>query len=162
GLCVLAYQRGDLDGARHSWEEALAIAEEIGALPLEAVLESHLGEVARALGNQAEARTRFERSHAIARDLDDRRLCSEAIRHLGLLELSGGDTARAHELCDRALGIAEQAGIRVDVGRALLALGEVHASTLFDGTGTEARTAEDYFQRGVALFREIGNEAELA
>ncbi len=162
GLGVLAYQRGDLEGARRAWEEALAIAEEIGALPVEAVLESHLGEVARAVGNLGEARTRFERSHAIARDLDDRRLCSEAIRNLGLLELQGGNTPKARELCDRALEIAEQAGIRVDVGRALLALGEVHALTLFDDTGAEARAAEEYFQKGVALFRQIGNEAELA
>jgi tetratricopeptide (TPR) repeat protein len=162
GLGVLAYQRGDLDGARREWEEALAIVEEIGALPLEAVLESHLGEVARALGNTDEARGRFERSSQVARDLDDRRLVSEATRNLGLLELAGGNTAIALDLCGKALEIAEQAGIRVDVGRALLSLGEVHAQTLFDDTGVAAQKAEEFFQKGVALFREIGNEAELA
>jgi len=58
--------------------------------------------------------------------------------------------------------LAELAGIRVDVGRALLALGEVHASTLFDDTGHGSRAADEFFRRGVELFREIGNEAELA
>jgi tetratricopeptide (TPR) repeat protein len=162
GLGVLAFQRGDLEGARREWEQALRIAEEIGALPLEAMLESHLGEVARTTGNLVEARTRFERSAQVARDLDHRRLLSEATRHLGLIELAGGDTQKALELCEQAFDIAQTAGIRVDVGRALLALGEVHALTLFDGTGAEAQKAEDFFQRGVALFREIGNDAELA
>jgi tetratricopeptide (TPR) repeat protein len=162
GLGVLAYQRGDLDDARREWEAALRICEEIGLLPLEAVVEGHLGEVARSLGNVAEARTRFERSTEVARDLDDRRLLSEATRNLGLIELAGGDAEKAKTLCSEALTIAEAAGIRVDVGRALLALGEVHALTLFDDTGAEQKAAEDFFTRGVALFREIGNEAELA
>ncbi|MSP60662.1 MAG: tetratricopeptide repeat protein [Myxococcales bacterium] len=162
GLGILAFQRGDLDGARREWEEALGIAEEIGALPLQALLEGHLGDVARAAGNLPEARTRFERSESIACDLDDRRLRSEATRNLGLIELAGGDNRKALELCEKALEIAETAGIRVDVGRGLLSLGEVHAVTLFDDTGHANKRAEDYFLRGVALFREIGNEAELA
>src|SRR5262249_10243326 len=73
-----------------------------------------------------------------------------------------GNPERALGRCETALDIAEAAGIRVDVGRALLALGAAHAATLFDDTGNAAERAEDYFRRGVALFREIGNEAELA
>ncbi len=38
----------------------------------------------------------------------------------------------------------------------------MHAATLFDDTGHGERLAEDFFTRGVELFREIGNEAELA
>jgi hypothetical protein len=38
----------------------------------------------------------------------------------------------------------------------------VHASTLFDDTGHGSRAADEFFRRGVELFREIGNEAELA
>ncbi len=161
GLGVLAFQRGDFDGARHEWEEALSIAEQTGALPLAAVLESHLGEVAKALGNLAEARVRFDRCLQLAHDLDDRRISSEATRHMGMIELAGGNSDKARELCERALAIADQAGIRVDVGRAFLALGEVYSSTLFDGSGAPAPEAESYFQRGVDLFREIGNDAEL-
>ncbi len=162
GLGVLAFQRGDLDGARQQWEEALHVAEEIGAAPLVAAVEVHLGELARALGSLGEARTRLERAATIANDLDDRRLRSEAVRNLGLLELAGGGTAKAIDLCEQALAIAEGAGIPVDVGRALVALGEANAVTLFDDTGGINRKAEDYFLRGVATFREIGNHAELA
>ena len=123
---------------------------------------SHLGETARVDGSRAEARTRFEAALALATDLDDKHLLAETERLIGLVDLESGDPKVAYERCVRALEIAESAGIRVDVGRALLALGEVHAATLFDDTGHGEKAAEDYFSRGVALFREIGNEAELA
>jgi tetratricopeptide (TPR) repeat protein len=162
GLGVLSFQRGDLEGARAHWEVALGIAERIGALPLQALLLNHLGEAARAADHRGEARTRFEAAEALARDLDQRRLVAEALHNLGLLDLAEGDARLALERCGKALEIAEAAGIRVDVGRALLALGEIHASTLFDDTQAGANQADDYFQRGVDLFREIRNEAELA
>jgi tetratricopeptide (TPR) repeat protein len=159
---VLAFQRGQVEEARRIWETALGEAERIGALPLQALVLSHLGEAARVQGHRAEARTRFEAALALATDLDDKHLLCETDRLLGLVDLEGGDPKRAYERCAAALGVAESAGIRVDVGRALLALGEVHAATLFDDTGHGAQQAEDYFSRGVALFREIGNDAELA
>src|SRR5207244_5266175 len=48
-----------------------------------------------------------------------------------------------------------------DAGRALIALGEIHAQTLFHDQGEGGGGAEAYFRRAVDLFREIGNEAEL-
>jgi tetratricopeptide (TPR) repeat protein len=162
GLGVLAFQRGDTDGGRKAWQEGLQLAESIGALPLQALLLNHLGEAARSLGKTPEARMRFEEAEAIARDIDDKRLHSESLRNLGLLDLNQGDTRRALERCQQALDIATTAGIRVDIGRALLALGEVEGSTLFDdASGHGPGKAEDYFSRGVGLFREIGNDAEL-
>jgi tetratricopeptide (TPR) repeat protein len=162
GLGMIRFQRSDVDGARRDWEQALELAESIGALPLQARLMNHLGEAARVLGHRGEARTRFEAAEALARDVDDRRVRSEALRNLGLLDLAAGDAASSHARCQQALDIAQAAGIRVDVGRALLALGEVHAATLFDDGVASAKQAEDYFRRGVELFREIGNDAELA
>jgi tetratricopeptide (TPR) repeat protein len=162
GLGMIAFLRGDADGARREWEAALALAETVGALPLEARLLLRLGEAARALKHGGEARTRFDAAETLAREVDDRRVLCEAMRNLGLIDLDDGDTRRARERCTQALEIADRAGIRVDVGRALLALGEVHAATLFDDTGHGALVAEDFFRRGVELFREIGNDAELA
>jgi tetratricopeptide (TPR) repeat protein len=161
-LGVLAFQRGDIDGAHKIWEAALAEAERIGALPLQALLLSQLGEAARLNGQRGEARTRFDAALALARDLDDKRILSQTERHLGLLLVESGDPKVALDHCELSLELADAAGIRVDVGRALIALGQVHAATLFDDTGDGERRAEDYFSRGVELFREIGNEAELA
>lgn len=161
-LGVLAFQRGDVATARPTWERALAGAERAGDLPLQALLLYHLGEAARAEGHRGEARKRFEAAEALARDLEDRRLISHATRAQGLIDLAEGDHPRARERCEASLTIAQAAGIRVDEGRALLALGECHAATLFDDTGAGAQQAEEYFRRCVTLFREIGNEAELA
>ncbi len=163
-LAVLAFDRGDREGARRGWEKALAEAEEIGALPLQALALNNLGELALVEGKQEEARRRLEETVGLAKDLDDRRLMSEAIRNLGLLELEGGNANRAKELTTQALQIAESSGLRDYVGRALLALGEVHAATLFDETdyGSHPPAAEEYFTRGIELFRQVGNESELA
>jgi tetratricopeptide (TPR) repeat protein len=160
GLGMIAFQRGEIETAKREWESALSGAESIGAIPLQAQLLLHLGEAALEIGSRGEARTRFEAAETLARDIDERRLLSESLRHLGLLDLTTGDSARARERCMKALEIAEAAGIRVDVGRALLSLGEVHAATLFGGES--AHEAESWFEKGVQLFREIGNEAELA
>jgi tetratricopeptide (TPR) repeat protein len=165
-LAVLAFERGDKDGARNGWEEALAEAEDIGALPLQALALNNLGELALVEGKLEEARRRLEETISIAKDLDERLLLSEATRNLGLLELEGGNSGLAHELTTRALEIAESSGLRDYVGRALLALAEVHAATLFDADEangeTGSKAADDFFTRGVELFRQMGNEGELA
>ncbi|HKA89390.1 MAG TPA: tetratricopeptide repeat protein [Haliangiales bacterium] len=161
-LASISLEKGDLAAARRGWEEALADAERIGALPLQALVLAKLGEVALSQGKTEEARRRLEEASTLARELDDRRLLSESARSLGLLELELGNAPRARELCAKALEIAEMAGLRDQVGRALLALGEVHAATLFDEAKGDAGLAEDYFRRGVEIFRQLGNHTELA
>ena len=161
-LASISFERRDLGAARRGWEEALAEAERIGALPLQGLVLCRLGEVALAQGKTEEARRRLEEASSLARELDDRRLLTEAARSLGLLELELGHSPRAHELCARALEVAELAGLRDHVGRALLALGEVHAQTLFDETKNDAPKAEDFFRRGVDIFRQLGNQSDLA
>lgn len=161
GLGALSFQRGEFERAHACWEEGLSLAEEVGALPQVAILEGHLGEVAREAGNQVEARRRFERSEAAARDLGDKRLLSEALRNLGSLELGNAEIDKARELAQRSFELADAAGIKVDVGRALIMLGECEAQTLFHDQGDGQASAEEYFQRAVDLFRGIGNEAEL-
>ncbi len=159
---VLGYQRGDVQAARRHWEEALALSEEIGATPLQMALLCHLGEALMAQGSLPDAEAHFRKAQGLARDLSDRRLLSESTRALGLLALRRGNPKEALQLCQEALTLAESAGVRVDVGRSLLSLGEVHAATLFDASSDGKPAALDYLRRGVALFREIGNDAELA
>ncbi len=162
GLAMLEFQRGAVEVAHQEWVEALSVVEKIGALPMQAVLLSHLGEAAFYLGHLGEARSRFDLAEQLARDLDDKRLVSEALRNLGLVDLQEGDRVRSMERCRQALEIATSAGIRVDVGRALLALGQVYSATLFDESSLGVDRAETFFRKGVSLFREIGNDAELA
>ena len=145
------------------WEAALAEAERIGACRCRRCCCRTSARRRASNGQRGEARTRFDAAQALARDLDDKRLLSQTRappRPARARERRSPSAALEH--CEQALELAEAAGIRVDVGRALLALGEVHAATLFDDTGDGERSAEDFFTRGVELFREIGNEAELA
>ncbi|MEK6607011.1 MAG: tetratricopeptide repeat protein [Myxococcota bacterium] len=163
-LGVLQQERGELGEAFALLEDALREAEAIGAQPLQALLLTNLGDLAVQRGATAEARQRLEQALALGRDLGSRRILSAAHRSMGLLELKEGRLARARESCEAALRIAEVGGIREFVGRALLALGEVEAATLFDAAGggeDHARLAQGYMSRAVDLFREIRNDAEL-
>ena len=168
-LAVLSFERGDHDEARRGWEQALSEAEDIGALPLQALALSNLGELALATDRGEEARHRLEEALELAEDIDDRRLQIEATRNLALLESRAGDAVRARELALHAHEIAASARLREQEGRALLTLGEIFGGALFDAgnpdglaSGDEEPTAVGYFEKGLELLREIGNEAELA
>lgn len=159
----LRFSRGDVDGARLLWQEALEISEHIGALPLQGRLLSHLGRTALERGNLGEARRFLDEAMTLGRDLDDRLIMADTTRNLGLLEMKSGNLQIAKTLCRTALDLAERTGHRDHVGRALLALGEVHSQVLLGGgTGGETSEAEGYFQRGVEVFRTLGARAELA
>ena len=169
-LAVISFEHGDYGEARQGWQQALSEAEEIGALPLQALALANLGELAMIEGNQDEARRRLEDALELASEIDERRLQSEAIRNLALLENQVGRRERARDLAKRGHEIAANAGLRDNEGRALLTLGEVYAGSLFDAEQTDQETleasdtpaADDYFQRGITLLREIDNQAELA
>jgi tetratricopeptide (TPR) repeat protein len=170
-LGALSFDHGDLDKAFATWEDGLRIAEDIGAIPTEVMLRIHLGELLLQSDRLPEARKHLEEAMALAQDIDEKRQQSEAARNLGLIALKQGRTDEAHQLTRRALDLAEPAGFRQEAGRALLAIAEVRlkatgarsgASTsgLIDTAG--AAPAETYFLRAVELFREVGNETELA
>jgi tetratricopeptide (TPR) repeat protein len=163
-LGIIAAERGDFEAARREWEQALRIAREIGSLPMQSMLLNNLGEVAVAQQNLAEARRTLEEALGLAREIDDKRVLVDALRNLGLCELRAGQFERARVMCEEALELARKAKLRDFEGRALVALGEVFATTLFDDTGRGQRngSAEQFFSRGIEIYREIGNEAELA
>ena len=81
---------------------------------------------------------------------------------MGLLLLSRGQHKAALESCQKALDQAQRNGMRHEIARALLALGQVHAATPFDETVEGAHPAWECFRRSVTLLREVGDQAELA
>jgi len=88
---------------------------------------------------------------------------ADGLRNLGLLELQEGQPDKARSLVSESLEVARAAGMREYEGRALLALGEVHAATLFDDTGKDpTEEAKQHFAEAVEVFRELDNQAELA
>ncbi len=167
-LAVLAYDVGELADARAGWMAALTEAEEIGALPYAAMVLTNLGELALEEGKLEEARSRLEDALEIIEDIEDRQLESECARHLALLENQLGKVGLARELAERALAVATHAGLKEKEGQALLALGKVLSTSLYDADSTEVMEtpgespAESFFRRGLAVLGGIGNDAASA
>lgn len=163
-IAVIDYERGDLAQARAGWVQALSEAGAIGALPLSALALSNLGELALSENDYDEARRRLEEALTIATDIDDRRLQAEVKRNLALVESALGHTSEAVSLAHRSLQAAAAAGLRDCEARALICLGCVLSRSIFvsgsQGAGPE--NALGYFERGLAMLRELGNASELA
>lgn len=162
-LAALAYERGELESARETWETALAEAERIGAPPLQLILLNNLGEVATKANKSQDARQRLEQALALATEIDDQRSYMDVLRNLSLLELLDGSTDRARRYARECLNLARRAHLPEMVGKAQMALAEIHAQTLFDASAPSgASGAEGYFKQAIKVFRDMGNEAELA
>jgi tetratricopeptide (TPR) repeat protein len=162
-LAALAYERGSLDEARETWESALAEADRIGAVPLSLILLNNLGEVAIKDNKAAEARERLEQALALATEIDDQRSYIDILRNLALLELLEGRPDRARRYARECLNLARRGHLPEMVGKAQIALAEIAAQTLFDASAeNDTANAEGYFEQAIKVFREMGNEAELA
>ena len=159
---MVALIRGDVQQARSRFEEALTLCEPLGKSPLLASILCHLGEALSVEGMLGEAESRLHQARELAHRLSDRRALSEIKRLLGVICLRRGDQPGALSYCQKALDQAQQTGLRHEISRALLSLGEAHAATLFDVSSEGEHPAWDCFRRAVALLREVGDEAELA
>ena len=165
GLGVLAFQRGDIDGAHAHLGGGARRGRAHRRAAAAGAAACRTSARRRALGSQrGEARTRFDAALALARDLDDKRILSRDRAPPRPARCSRAATPRARSsTASAALEIAETAGIRVDVGRALVALGRgARRDAVRRHRPRRAAAPRSFFERGVTLFREIGNEAELA
>ena len=154
--------RGLLPAARTRFEQGIALIEPFARSPLRAVLLCRLGEVLLQQGHTDEAEAQLQTARELAIRLSARRALAEIQRLLGLVLLRRGQHKAALDCCQKALDQAQKNGVRHEIARALLVLGEVHAATLFDETVEGAHPAWDCFRRSVALLREVGDQAELA
>ena len=154
--------RGDAATARGRFEQGLASVEKLPGNPLLAPLHCRLGEVNLETGQIDEAERQLQLAREHAQRSSDRRVLSEVKRLLAFVYLRRDDQKRALEASQKALDYAQKSGVRHAIARALLALGEVHASTLFDETVEGQHPAWDCFRRSVTLLREVGDQAELA
>ena len=165
-LAALAFELGDVAEARTGWLAVLPEAEGIGALPLSALILCNLGEVALVDGKLEEARSRLDNALEIIEDIDDRGLESEACRHLATLEKLQGRPQAARELAERALDVAKKSGQREREAQALLTLGDVLSTSLYDATdhADGADTTLDAsvaYAKAIEVLHAIGNEAQL-
>jgi tetratricopeptide (TPR) repeat protein len=159
-LGTVAQDQGDFQSALSMFEEALSVAREIGDRNKIALVLTNLGEVHRTMGKANEAVAALREAVDTCEDLNDRLGIAEALRALGMAYMQKNEITKARESISRAVDIFAAARSKVHLGSALRTLGEITAG---GGWGREhASKARDYFQRSIAIFREIGNELELA
>jgi tetratricopeptide (TPR) repeat protein len=164
-LAALSFELGELADARAGWLATLPEAEAIGALPLSALILTNLGEVALAENKLDEARSRLENALDLIESIEDRGLETVCCRHLAALEKSQGGAVAAREFAERALAVAQKAGLREHEAQAYMALGDVLSASIHDEEATETGAlapAAVAFGAAVEVLANLGNEAALA
>jgi tetratricopeptide (TPR) repeat protein len=132
------------------FERAVALYHRLGNVPGEAEAYFWVGcyhQVIR--GDGAAALPALQRSYALAADPVTR---SYAIRHLGFHALEQGRLDLARQRFEESLALRREAGYRLGIGAAILALAELatveedldRARDLLDEAATEAREAGAY------------------
>lgn len=162
-LGVILAERGDLEDAIALWKEATEVGREIGDRMLEGVLMNNMGEIACLLGRLDDATEYLGAAEVICEECAEQRLLFDVMRNRGLLELRRDDAAKALELIEQSLALAERLDSRALEGIALRSLGQVHAHRLVGADRPEEHLteAERSFQKAIDILEEVGQEAEL-
>jgi tetratricopeptide (TPR) repeat protein len=141
---------GDNQRAIDLFEQALAIARDLGDRKGEGVWLGSLANVYGDLGDTRRAIDLFEQALAIARDLGDRVGEAKRLGNLGATYASLGETRRAIDFTEQALAIARDLGDRGSEGAWLGNLGATYASL------GETRRAIDLTEQALAIARDLG------
>ncbi|MCS6797614.1 MAG: tetratricopeptide repeat protein [Myxococcota bacterium] len=160
-LGIFAFERGDIAAAIERWEQALQGARSVGDGRTQCFLHNNVGEALARDGRLEEARARLLEARRLAESLGDLRAATEVERNLGLVLMRLGDEASEATLRN-ALALATQYGGREAIALAHRALGDLRARTLFDASGDVDRRAEDSYLASIDIFRELGNDKEVA
>jgi predicted ATPase/DNA-binding SARP family transcriptional activator/Tfp pilus assembly protein PilF len=110
-LGSIAFMQGDHDRARALYEEALALALELGDMYTIAGALGWLGLIARREGEEALARSRLEESLSIARAAGEEGMVVVFLWALGTLACDRGDLTLARDLQAESLRTAWEFGI---------------------------------------------------
>jgi len=152
---------GETRRAIELYEQALAIAREIGDRRSEATWVGNLGNCYAELGETRRAIELYKQALAIAREIGDRSGESNQVGNLGTRYAELGETRRAIELYEQALAIAREIGDRRSESLILNNQGEANADL---GAWEQAARASE---QGVEIADEIGlaqgsNEGRLS
>jgi predicted ATPase/DNA-binding SARP family transcriptional activator len=107
---LLRQDQGDYPGADLAFEEALADAEHLGNLELQAAARCDRAIVAWRRGDLASARTLLEQAIAVYREGGHEARLAGTLGNLGNIVRDGGDPQAAHARFDEALVLAERLG----------------------------------------------------
>ena len=132
GAGVLLGERGEWAAARARFEQALAVAREIGDRQRTAIALSNLGNISLNEGDLDAAYPLYREALGIYEQLDEHVWQAVALENLGLVELARGERERAIATFERGLACAEAeeatheaASVSIPLARARLAGGEL-------------------------------------
>ncbi len=145
------YSLGQVGRAIDCYQQALAIAREIGNRQDEGVWLGNLGLTYADLGQVAHAIDHHQQALAIAKETGNRRSEGSQLGNLGLAYADLGQVERAIDHQQQALAIAKEIGDRRGEGNRLGALGSAYAAL------GQVERAIDHQQQALAIAKEIGD-----
>jgi predicted ATPase/class 3 adenylate cyclase len=152
----LAYWQEDMPATRRAYEEALAIARDLGDRTAQAEGIYNLAYVPAYEGKLADAVKLFEESRAMFENLGIRRGVADAHWVLGILARLEGDLSRSRELAEESLRLHREAGDRFGATDALHTLGRTALAQ------ADLATAATSFLEALDNDEEIGNRTGVA
>jgi predicted ATPase/uncharacterized protein HemY/DNA-binding XRE family transcriptional regulator len=151
---ALLFKLAEYSRAAEITKQALTLNRQIGNVAGEAVALNNLGEIQIILGEYERAVAVLEESLAIWRTLADPGL--SALNNLSIALRYMGDPTKARASTTEGLAIAQRMGARLEQANLFLNLGDLACD---DG---EFDNAERYYEHGLAIYREIGEERWIA
>jgi non-specific serine/threonine protein kinase len=155
-VALLAYYRGDLDGAAALWRENLPLLKEHEDRTGVAFAQSGLGLVAYWHGDYRMARQQLEEGLALSRIAGDKRYVSIALNGLAKVMGALGEPARALALFREGLSLRKEMGARRGISESLEGL----AGMAVGAQGDHQRAAR-LFGAAAALRQAIGAPVPL-
>lgn len=151
----LAQLRGRPDEAERHHRAGLEIATRLDYAAGVAAASTQLGWLARERGDHAAARSLYERSVRLRRELNQPRALGIALNGLARTALLEGKLQDAHDLAQEALVIHGPRGHRVDAGSALLTVADVAV------LAGDPEAAAERFAEALEIGREIGDRTMI-
>jgi predicted ATPase/class 3 adenylate cyclase len=155
-LCQFWLMHGHLREGQERLARLLGLAEAALRTAVRAKVLTGAGHLAHNLGDYATARTRFEESLALWRDLGNQQGIATSLNDLGWVASSQGDFAAAHSLSQESLVLWREIGNQQGIATSLHNLGFVA-----HGQG-EYAAARALHQESLALRQELGDKRGIA
>lgn len=143
-------------GRREALDEALAIAESLGDVRLQACIHTEVGNGAREHGELEDAGRAYGRALVLARAAAHRPLEGIIVGRMAVLALDRADGPAGRKLYAEALAIHREVGNRNDEAVVLCNMG------LLDTEDGRPEDAERQLREALAIDEELGNVAERA
>ena len=150
GLGTVLYDKGDLEGARKSYEDALRLARQIGAQKNISAVTGNIGNVLFDQGKLAEARRYYQESLEIDRLIDDKRGIASGLGSLANVLEGMGDLPGATRMQQQALQAFRDVGDRRGEASTLNNLGNVLTER------GELTPAKKSFEEAMTVQQQIG------